>query len=113
MERPPTPEPHFNLNISTSEGLRGFEATRENSTLYRHFGRLALFNHAYFEIGDGQCTRIWTHDESYPQVEKFMLHHKFPLHDNLREVNSHDAEAYDKMIERQTSDLENLPEDWQ
>lgn len=111
-EREPTKEPSFNLNINTSEGLRGFEATRDNASLYRHIGSLAIYDHAYFDLNEGQCTRIWQHDESYPQVEGYMLQQKFPVHDNLRTVNTHDADAYDKMIERNAADLDQIPEDW-
>lgn len=112
-EREPTREPHFNLNISTAEGLRGFEANRDNASLYRHFGALAIYDHAYFDLNEGQCTRIWRHDESYPQVEGYMVQNKFVLHDNLREVNPHDADAYEKMIERQATDIDKIPDGWE
>ena len=111
-EREPTREPHFKLNITRAEGRVEFEATRDNASLYRHMGGLAIYNHAYFDLGNNECTRIWVHDESYPQVEGYMLQNKFVHHDNLREVNVNDADAYDKMIERQASDLESIPDDW-
>jgi hypothetical protein len=42
-----------------------------------------------------------------------MIENKFPLYDNMRKVNTHDADAYDKMIERQMNDLDSVPEGWQ
>lgn len=111
-EREPTKEPHFNLNINTAEGLRGFEATRDNASLYRHIGMLAIYDHAYFDLSNNECTRIWRHDADYTKVEGYMVQEKFPIHDNLREVNKHDADAYDKMIQRQAADLDQIPDDW-
>jgi hypothetical protein len=92
--------------------LRGFEANRDNASLYRHIGILAIYDHAYFNLDEGLCTRIWRHDESYAQVEGYMVQQKFPLHDNLRTVNTNDADAYDKMIERNAADLEQIPDEW-
>jgi hypothetical protein len=75
-------------------------------------GALAIYDHAYFDLSDNQCTRIWRHDASYETVERYMLGNGFPLHANLREVNKHDVDAYDEMIKRQAGDLESIPEDW-
>lgn len=111
-EREPTREPHFNLNINGPEGARGFEANRDNASLYRHFGALAIYNHVYVDLGDNLCTRIWKHDVDYPKLEPFMIAQNFVHHDNLRVVNEHDVDAYNKMIERQAQDLDTIPDDW-
>lgn len=105
-------KPNFRLNITNNDETKEFIADQDNSELYRHIGSLAIYNHAYFDLGDNLCTRIWVHDASYPQVEKYMLANDFVSHDNLRKVNPNDQEAYDKMIERQTGDLDDMPEDW-
>lgn len=112
MENEPINEPHFKLSVNRGEESQEFIATRDNSSLFRHMGELAIYDHAYFDLADKQCTRIWRHDASYPQVENYMLSQGFPLHANLREVNKYDIEAYDEMISRQAG-LESVPEDWQ
>lgn len=113
-EREPTKEPHFNLNIKGPEGMRGFEANRDNSSLYRHFGALAIYNHVYIDLGENLCTRIWKHDVDYPKIEPYMIANGFTDHNNLREkdLSKADVEAYDKMIKQQANDLDQIPEDW-
>lgn len=112
MEREPLQEPHFTLSVNKGEESHEFIATRDNSSLYRHIGQLALYDHAYFDLEEGQCVRIWRHDASYGQVEKYMISQGFPLHANLRAVNKYDIEAYDEMIARQTS-MDTVPDDWE
>lgn len=106
-------EPHFKLSVNSRDGeSKEFIATRDNSSLFRHMGALAIYDHGYFDLGENQCTRIWRHDASYPQVEKYMITQGFPIHANLRKVDKYDVEAYDEMIARQTQ-MDTIPEDWQ
>ena len=106
-------EPSFNLNIIKDGESTIFEANRDNTSLYRHIGSLAVYNHAYIDLGDNLCTRVWRHNDSYEKVESFMIANDYPIHDNLRQVNKHDADAYDDMISRQMTDLEQIPEGWE
>lgn len=115
MESEATKQPSFGLNIMKDGESTIFEANPDNATLWRHVGALAIYNHAYIDLGDDTCTRIWRHHDSYPQVEDFMLKHGFTSHDNLRErdLNKHDVKAYDDMIAREAGDFESLPEGWE
>lgn len=108
----------FKLSVQRESGeTYEFEANRDNTELYRHMGALGLsmYDHVYIDLTDDEsakCHRIWRHSENYPQVEKYVEHMGFPLHDNLRKVNSHDVTAFDEHIARQSSDLDSMPEDW-
>ncbi len=115
-EQPQNQEPFFRLNITKGEESSEFIAHRDNTSLYRHLGSLGLnqYDHAYIDLTTGEekiCTRIWRHNDSYAQIEQFMVANKFIVHDNLRDVNKYDAEAYDELISREAG-LESVPDDW-
>jgi hypothetical protein len=48
----------------------------------------------------------------YAEFEEYMLKHKYPLHDNLREVAECDVDAFENMIKQDLGDLDHIPDDW-
>lgn len=93
-----------------------FEATRDNTVMFRHMGRLAMYDHVFFirDAEKGQGTYLFSHHPSYPQLADWLMDNDFPAHINLRQVAQCDIDAFDSMISKDANlELENgVPDDW-
>lgn len=85
---------------------REYEATPENTSLFRFMGKLAMFDHIFLatdEHPDGEDTPIgglyiFRDIDLFDDIEDFMLEHDYPMHLNLREVAQCDYDAHQKYI---------------
>jgi len=104
-------EPGIILNINGEH----FEATRDNTSLFRYFGHLAVYNHVFIvrDEESGECTYIFNQHPTYPVFEEYMVKHKYETHDNLREVAECDLDAFEDMVKQNLGDIQDYPpEDW-
>ena len=105
-------EPRFKVRFGEEE----FEATRDNTSLFRFFGQLAIYNHVFIikDKEKGEVSYIFDTHPAYDKVTDFMIEKDYPIHMNLREIAKCDSDAYDMMLHEQMSDeLEDgVPEDW-
>lgn len=105
-------EPQMGLYINGGEE---FIATRDNSTLYKFFGHLALYDHAFFVIDEhaGQGFYIFNQHPSFAEMAEYMIENDYPSHLNIRQVSECDVQAFDGMVAREAEALDGgVPEDW-
>ncbi len=112
-------EPLMRLNI----GDEKFEATRQNTQLFRHIGKLACYNHIFLQTSVTDENRIGAYlfesslkeGEMYDRVVEYMIDNEYPIHDNLQEVMECDKTAFNQMVHQQANDLEEsdtFPPEW-
>jgi hypothetical protein len=109
-------DPSLHLRIGEDSEL---VLTPENTSLYTHIGEAAMYDHVFVQTGEGeeQSTGmyIFRHNDAFQSIKKHMKRHRFPLHLNNQDVAACDADAFERVIERSTEDLEALghvPEEW-
>lgn len=104
-------EPSF---IAQFEGGQEIEATRDNTTLFTHIGRLALYDHVFIVLDEeeNRGSYIFQINPAFEGIADFMIANEYPMHLNLREVADCDLEAYDGMIKGMVGDIDTLPPEW-
>lgn len=104
-------EPGIRVNFGEHE----FEATPDNTTLFRFVGKLALYNHVFMLTKPEESTGAYLFNQHpyYAEFEEYMIANKYPLHDNLRDVAQCDLDAFENMVNRDIEEIPDfLPEDW-
>lgn len=104
-------EPSFTVHRPNGE----FEATRDNATLFRFMGALAVYDHIFFvrDEGRGVGTYLFKLTPEYERAADYMMDNDYPAHINLREVPHCDRDAYDKMLTKYASVSEGgVPAEW-
>jgi len=103
-------EPKFTIQMPDGE----FEATRHNTSMFRHMGELALYDHVFFaDEEESKGTYLFSVHPAFEEVTGFMEENGYPAHINLQEVADCDREAFDELIEREASEADDgVPADW-
>jgi hypothetical protein len=106
-------EPVLHLNLTNGER---YDLTRENGTLYRFCGQLAMYDHAFLVLDEekGKGLYVFGTNPTFGKIAKHMIKHNYPAHLNLRQVAECDMRAFDAMIAKDAGeDLEGgVPEGW-
>lgn len=92
-----------------------FEATRDNTVLFKHMGRLAIYDHVFFiREESGMGTYLFSHHPNFEHVSEWLIENEYPVHLNLRRVAECDKEAFENALHREaTLELESgIPDDW-
>lgn len=95
-------------------GDRRFEMTTENTSLWRHLGHLAIFDHVYVQLNEKEAIYLWESidqtKEAYNLVAPVVVQKGGEIYLNLRKVASDDVKAYEHAA---THDLgDGVPESW-
>lgn len=101
--------------IIVNFGEREFEATPENTTLFRFVGKLALYNHIFMLTVPEENIGAYLFNQHpvYKEFEDYMVKNQYPIHDNLREVAECDLDAFENMLRENAADIGDYPpEDW-
>ncbi len=101
--------------IEVNFGETRFEATPENTYLFRFFGKLALYNHIFMltRPEENNGAYLFNQHPAYAKFEQYMVENHYPIHDNLREVAQCDLDAFEGMIADDLRDMSDYPpEDW-
>lgn len=93
------------LNFNDGEIL---EARQDNTRLYTHIGRYALFDHIFVVADSERGAYLWCHVEGYNELAVLAVENECELHLNLQEVAKGDREVYERHA---LADLESRP-DW-
>lgn len=106
-------EPVLHLNVG---GERQLEVRRDNSSLFRFFGEMAMYDHVFI-VTDEDTNRgsfIFSVNSCFEELVDYMMTNDYPAHLNLPEVAECDRRAFEDMLSTQlTTDLEGgVPEDW-
>jgi len=111
MENSQNQEPSIKLNI----GQEVFEATRDNTTLFQFFGRLAIYNHVFLVFNEEENSGAYIFSDSpvYPEMEEFIVAHEFPQHLGMRAVAQCDVDAWERHTFSDLNASEGVPEGWE
>lgn len=89
------------------------EAHSDNTFVFRHLGKLAVYDHAYVKYGEGDqqnACYIWNDAPIYPDFVKRAEEAGAEIHINLHEIHKADEANF---IKHHTTDLgDTLPEAW-
>lgn len=86
------------------------EMTRDNTSVYRHLGRGALFDHLFVMTSEDSGAYIWSHHPQFEELIKRAAEQQCIMHLNLQEVSETDQESY---IRHAMSDVgDSFPEEW-
>ena len=92
------------------------EATRANTSLFRHMGHYAIYDHVFIVLDEEKShgTYIFSNSLMYPQIVQFMVENEYPMHLNLQTAADCDIQAWEHMVSQDAaSDLESgIPEEW-
>ena len=108
-------EDEASFSITFPYGVE-FEATPENTSLFNHIGRHALYDHIYFvrDEAAGRGSYLFSLHPNFNEAKDYMLENQYPAHLNLREVAECDVDAFNFMLHKDaTPELENgVPKEW-
>lgn len=96
--------------IITSQGE--LELTPENTALYIHIGRYALFNHLFIKVDEQSGFYLWCHENGYDELSESGVEAEIPLHVNLQQVNPNDEAQYMKEATHDLYASDSFPESW-
>lgn len=86
------------------------EITPENTFVFHHLGKLALYDHIFIALLEEQGgAYIWNDDENYPSLLDYCEAGDAVIHSNLRSVADCDQEAF---MRHHTQDIDTIPDDW-
>lgn len=105
-----------------SEQIEGFgvintngerhEMTRDNTSLFNHLGRLALYDHLFVIFPDETGVYIWSTNPSYEQLAALAVEHECIMHLNLQAVAEIDERNYLKHHTGDLKEFDTIPDDW-
>lgn len=117
-------QPHARLEMNGSDEVIMWPG---NGTLFTFVGKTALsdgievdsdnLNHvfvAYERDEDDSVfgTYIFSHNQAYAALSKYMFENGFPVHLNLRQVAQCDIDAYEGALQKEFGDLDSFPDEW-
>lgn len=109
----PEQEPHMQLMLNTGE----FRATRDNTTLFQYFGRLAIYDHIFVQTGnEDESTMlgayIFSNFPHWTDMVDYMVTNEYPQHVCLRQVAECDMAAFDRANLGDLAETDGVPEEW-
>jgi hypothetical protein len=113
MELPPN-EPTAHLRVNGEDR----EMSRYNSSLFSHLGTLAMYDHIFVSFDDEETDEtitgvyIFRHNDAFEGLRDFMEDNDFPMHLNLTDVAACDLEAFEQVLESETTDINEIPDNW-
>jgi len=96
--------------IEDDEG-KSIELNRENTSVYRHLGKAAIFDHVFTATGESSGCYVWSHNQSFEKLIILAAEHKCLMHLNIPEVSDFDRQHYEKQALADLSD--SFPEEWE
>lgn len=89
------------------------ECRRDNTSLYTHIGRLAVFDHVFVTFQEEESVKgiyVWENNDGFKSLAQDALNNRCEAHLNLDKVNEFDVQNY---MEQATQDLgDTFPEEW-
>lgn len=97
-----------NLNL----GGEVHEMTPENTSLFQHIGKYALYDHLFVVLAEDQGIYFWKHHSSYEGLAVAAVEAGAPLHLNIQEPSQFDVNNYMRHVTKDLSTADTFPEDW-
>lgn len=93
-------------------GGERYGANCENTSVYQHLGKLALYDNVFVQISEKSGIYVWKHNPRYDSIATLAVENTATLHLNLREVSELDLNAYDKFVLADLKKSDGVPESW-
>lgn len=97
-------------NINIDNEVR--EMTTENTSLFQHIGKYALYDHLFVVLAEDQGIYFWKHHSSYEGLAVAAVEAGAPLHLNIQEPTEFDVNNYLRHVTRDLNGSDTMPEDW-
>ena len=101
-------EPFFEIPM----GEGSYELSRENTSLFRHLGAAAIYDHVFLTTGDNKGGYIWRTHSQYEEISELAEENLCVTHSNIWPPADIDVKNY---IAHHSTDLEGfdgVPEEW-
>jgi len=103
------------IHFSCNEGQIVI-GTRANTTIYRFFGKLSIYNHIFCvtDKENGRGFYLFGHQAGFERVADYMMDNDYPAYINLRKVAEGDKRAFEDILHKEaTTELDGgIPTDW-
>lgn len=84
---------------------------RDNTTIFRHLGSRAVYDHIFVNFDDGMGAYIWSTHPNYDELGTIAAENNCVMHLNLPDVADCDEHAYMQHHLRDSGDF--LPDGWE
>jgi len=95
-----------------SLGGERHEMNNENTSVFRHLGAQALFDHLYIKVDENTAGYIWSDNKAYTSLSHAAEQAGAAMHVNLREVHPADRTAYETQALRDLQSTDGVPKGW-
>lgn len=89
------------------------EARQDNTSVYRHLGMAALYDHVFVAISENSGAYIWKHNPAHAEFERLAIEAECPTHLFIPEVSEMDKNAYETAVLADLNNADTFPEGWE
>lgn len=108
----PEQEPALEITMNGEKIL----ATRDNTTLFQFFGKLAIYDHVFIQTGMDESTPtgayLFQNQEVWHDLVDFIVTNEYPQHVALRDVAQCDMDAFDRTMFADVRYNDTFPPEW-
>lgn len=94
-------------------GEEEHEMTRANTSLYKHLGHYAVFDHIFVVTSDSSGAYIWNDNQLYPRYTKGVVDNQCTMHLNIQKASEMDVNNFMRHHSGDLEELKTVPEDWE
>jgi len=89
-----------------------YEVNTDNTALYRHLGRFAIYDHVFVRLPENRGAYVWNSMNGYDDLATAAVHNGCELHLNLKEASELDINNFTKYSMADLDRLDHFPEEW-
>ena len=95
-------------------GEQRFEARQDNTSVYKHLGQYAIYDHVYIVVSEEPPAGlyVWNHYEGYKELADEAMKALCVTHLNIPEPAPMDVEKYIAVTLSDLEETETFPDDW-
>lgn len=93
-------------------GEEVLELSRENTSVFRHLGAAALFDHVFVTTDENSGGYIWRTHSQYDEISELAEEHLCVTHSNIYPPSDTDVENYLAHHTQDLDEIDEMPEAW-
>lgn len=91
---------------------KDIECTQENTSLYTHLGKYALYDHVFVRTHDDGGAFVWRHHSQFDELADKCITNDCLAIMNQKEPNERDVETYVKHALEDSDQVDKILEQW-
>lgn len=93
-------------------GDTSYELTRHNTSLYRHLGAAAVYDHLFLNFGESKSAYLWATHSQFEEIAELAVENQCAMHTNIQTPADIDVRQYIAHHTDDLSDFKSVPEEW-